>query len=110
MVFVHARKETVKAAQVLQESATIDGRLGEFSCEDNPSYELFRRDVATSGNQEMRQLFDFGFGIHHAEMLGSDRDMMERMFGARAIKVFLPLPLSCRPHQGVARFFAVQLP
>ena len=90
MVFVHARKETVKAAQALKESATIDGCLDEFSCEDNPSYGLFRRDIGESRNQEMRELFDFGFGIHHAGMLRSDRNMMERMFGARAIKVFLP--------------------
>jgi len=110
MVFVHARKETVKAAQALKESATIDGCLDEFSCEDNPSYRLFRRDVAESRNQEMRQLFDFGFGIHHAGMLRSDRNMMERMFGARAIKVFHPLPLPYRPHRVVARFFAAQLP
>lgn len=90
MVFVHARKETVKAAQALKESATADGCLDDFNCEDHPSYRLFRRDIAESRNQEMRQLFDFGFGIHHAGMLRSDRNMMERMFGDRAIKVFLP--------------------
>ena len=90
MVFVHARKETVKAAQALKESATIDGCLDEFSCEDHPSYGLFRRNIAESRNQEMRQLFDVGFGIHHAGMLRSDRNMMERMFEARAIKVFIP--------------------
>jgi len=89
MVFVHARKETVKAAQALKESATIDDCLSDFSCEDHPSYGFFRRDIAESRNQEMRQLFDFGFGIHHAGMLRSDRNMMERMFEARAIKVFL---------------------
>ncbi|KAF9646774.1 Sec63-domain-containing protein [Thelephora ganbajun] len=87
MVFVHARKETVKAAQALKESATIDGCLDAFSCEDHPSYGIFRRDIGESRNQEMRQLFDFGFGIHHAGMLRSDRNMMERMFEARAIKV-----------------------
>jgi len=89
MVFVHARKETVKAAQALKESATIDDCLDDFSCEDHPSYRLFRRDISESRNQEMRQLFDLGFGIHHAGMLRSDRNMMERMFAARAIKVSL---------------------
>lgn len=88
MVFVHARKETVKAAQTLKETATFNDCLGDFSCEDHPNYGLLRRDIAESRNQEMRQLFDFGFGIHHAGMLRSDRNMMERMFEARAIKVF----------------------
>ena len=110
MVFVHARKETVKAAQALKESATIDGCLDEFSCEDHPSHRLLRRDIGESRNQEMRQLFDSGFGIHHAGMLRSDRNMMERMFGARAIKVFLPLPLQYQPHRAAVRFFAAQLP
>ena len=87
MVFVHARKETVKAAQALKEAATFDGCLDDFSCEDHPNHRLLKRDIAESRNQEMRQLFDFGFGIHHAGMLRSDRNMMERMFEARAIKV-----------------------
>lgn len=91
MVFVHARKETVNAAQALKEAATIDGCIDDFGCEDHPNYRLFKRDVGESRNQEMRQLFDFGFGIHHAGMLRSDRNMMERMFEARAIKVFSTL-------------------
>ncbi|PCH41279.1 Sec63-domain-containing protein [Wolfiporia cocos MD-104 SS10] len=87
MVFVHARKETVKTALALQEDATTQGILDDFSCQDHPQFELFRRDISQSRNKEMRQLFDNGFGIHHAGMLRSDRNMMERMFEARAIKV-----------------------
>ncbi|OSX59244.1 hypothetical protein POSPLADRAFT_1048584 [Postia placenta MAD-698-R-SB12] len=87
MVFVHARKETVKSALALEEAATAEGVLDEFSCEDHPSFSLFRRDISQSRNKEMKQLFDTGFGIHHAGMLRSDRNMMERMFEARAIKV-----------------------
>ena len=88
MVFVHARKETVKTAQALREAALSEGMLELFSCEDHPQYNFFRRDVGTSRNKEMKQLFDDGFGIHHAGMLRSDRNMMERMFDARSIKVF----------------------
>ncbi|KAH9938549.1 Sec63-domain-containing protein [Fomitopsis serialis] len=87
MVFVHARKETVKTALALKEAAMADGILDEFSCEDHPQFEFFRRDIGMSRNKEMKQLFDNGFGIHHAGMLRSDRNMMERMFEARAIKV-----------------------
>ncbi|RPD67035.1 Sec63-domain-containing protein [Lentinus tigrinus ALCF2SS1-7] len=87
MVFVHARKETVKAAEALKESAQADGILEDFSCQEHPQFEFFRRDIGQSRNKEMRQLFDLGFGIHHAGMLRTDRNMMERMFEARAIKV-----------------------
>ncbi|KAI0265187.1 Sec63-domain-containing protein [Gloeopeniophorella convolvens] len=87
MVFVHARKETVKAALAIRETAAHDSVLHEFSCEDHPSYGHFRRDISTSRNKEMKRLFDDGFGIHHAGMLRSDRNMMEKLFNAKAIKV-----------------------
>lgn len=87
MVFVHARKETVKSALAIQEAALAEGSSDDFSCEDHPQWSLFRREIAQSRNKEMKQLFDHGFGIHHAGMLRSDRNIMERMFEARAIKV-----------------------
>jgi antiviral helicase SLH1 len=87
MVFVHARKETVKTAQKLKEMATEEGGLDAFDTRDHPKFQFYRRDVGTSRNKEMKELFDYGFGIHHAGMLRSDRNMMERMFEDNAIKV-----------------------
>lgn len=87
MVFVHARKETVKTATGLREMAMAEGNSEDFSCEEHPQWSLFRRNIGESRNKEMKLLFDSGFGIHHAGMLRSDRNMMERMFEARAIKV-----------------------
>ncbi|KAJ7129808.1 Sec63-domain-containing protein [Mycena epipterygia] len=87
MVFVHARKETVKTALGLRESSLLEGNSDDFSCEEHPQWSFFRRSIGESRNKEMKQLFDNGFGIHHAGMLRSDRNMMERMFEARAIKV-----------------------
>ena len=87
MVFVHARKETVKTAMALVEAATLDGSISNFSCEEHPQWQLFRRNIGESRNKEMKRLFDNGFGIHHAGMLRSDRNMMEKMFESRAIKV-----------------------
>lgn len=87
MVFVHSRKDTVKTAISIKEMALLEGNVDDFSCQDHPMWENFRRDISQSRNREMKQLFDHGFGIHHAGMLRSDRNMMERMFDARAIKV-----------------------
>ncbi|KAJ7895943.1 Sec63 Brl domain-containing protein [Mycena olivaceomarginata] len=87
MVFVHARKETVKTALALRESSVLEGNADDFSCEDHPQWSMFRQNIGESRNKEMKQLFDGGFGIHHDGMLRSDRNMMERMFEARAIKV-----------------------
>jgi antiviral helicase SLH1 len=86
MVFVHARKETVKTALALKDAAQAEGALDDFTCEEHPQWALFRKSIGESRNKEMKQLFDQGFGIHHAGMLRSDRNMMERMFEARAIK------------------------
>ena len=87
MVFVHARKETVKTALALMESATVHGNIDDFSCEDHPQWGLYRRDIGESKNREMKRLFDKGFGIHHAGMLRSDRTLMEKLFLERAVKV-----------------------
>lgn len=87
MVFVHARKETVKAAMALKDTAVLEGKIADFSCEDHPQYNFFRQKVGESRNKEMKILFDNGFGIHHAGMLRSDRNLMERLFDAKALKV-----------------------
>lgn len=87
MVFVHARKETVKSALALREAIIDDGKADAFDPTEHPKFEAFRREISTSRNKEMKELFDQGFGIHHAGMLRTDRNMMERMFEAKAIKV-----------------------
>jgi len=87
MVFVHARKDTVNAAFSLKDAATAEGTLPDYSCEDHPQWRLYRRDIGESRNKEMKQLFDHGFGIHHAGMLRSDRNLAETLFRARVIKV-----------------------
>jgi len=90
MVFVHARKETVKSAQKLKEQAQEEGMVSFFEGREHPRFEFYRREISQSRNKEMKELFDAGFGIHHAGMLRSDRNMMERMFEDGAIKVRLP--------------------
>ena len=87
MVFVHARKETVKAAMAIKDAATFEGTLHDFDPLEHPQFRAFRTDIGKSRNKEMKQLFDFGFGIQHAGMLRTDRNMMERMFEAKVIKV-----------------------
>ena len=93
MVFVHARKETVKAAQTIKEMSRDEGNSTFFECIDHPKHQLYRKEISTSRNKEMKELFDAGFGIHHAGMLRSDRSMMERMFEDGAIKVGIFDPL-----------------
>ena len=45
------------------------------------------RDVLRSRSNEVKTLFDKGFGVHHAGMLRSDRTLTERLFSEGHIKV-----------------------
>src|SRR5690554_6509528 len=87
MVFVHARKDTVKTAQMLREKAASEGELEFFDASDDPQYELKKRDLARSKNREMKELFQYGFGIHHAGMLRTDRNLTERLFADGLLRV-----------------------
>lgn len=98
MVFVHARKETVKTGLTIHEMASKEGILEEFDCSGNPRWEFFKKDLSMSKNKEMKQLFDCGIGIHHAGMLRSDRNLTERMFESGSLKVsFLSLSSARQP-------------
>ncbi|KAG7097091.1 hypothetical protein E1B28_004476 [Marasmius oreades] len=87
MVFVHARKETVKTAMALKETAELEDAGEFFRCEDHLEWRSSRQQIGQSRNKEMKQLFDYGFGIHHAGMLRSDRNLMEHMFRSKVLKV-----------------------
>ncbi|GAA5949316.1 hypothetical protein JCM21900_005602 [Sporobolomyces salmonicolor] len=90
MVFVHARKDTVKTAQMLREKAQAEGildLLDPSASESNDKWLGFKRDLASSRNREMKELAASGFGIHHAGMLRSDRNIAERMFENNVTKV-----------------------
>ncbi|KAG0348201.1 hypothetical protein BG004_005744 [Podila humilis] len=87
MVFVHARKDTVKTAMMLKEKAYAENELEFFSAQEDPQYELKKRDLARSKNREMKELFQYGFGIHHAGMLRTDRALTEKMFADGLLRV-----------------------
>ncbi|KAL8280408.1 hypothetical protein RQP46_007056 [Phenoliferia psychrophenolica] len=87
MVFVHARKDTVKTAQTMHEKAMAEGISDLLDPNDNERYHGFKRDMGSSRNREMKELAAQGFGIHHAGMLRSDRNITERMFEANVTKV-----------------------
>lgn len=89
MVFVHSRKDTVKTARTFISMAQANGDLPYFDTSETcPSYDKFRREMgAKNRSRDMRELFQFGFGVHHAGLLRSDRNLTEEMFLSGAIKV-----------------------
>lgn len=89
MVFVHLRKDTVKTARTFISMAQGKGDLGEFDASEScDNYDMFKRDMGSKNrNKDMRELFQYGFGVHHAGLLRSDRNVTEKMFLNGAIKV-----------------------
>lgn len=47
----------------------------------------FQKEINKSRNRELVELFESGFGIHHAGMLRSDRALTERLFSDGLLKV-----------------------
>lgn len=87
MVFVHSRKDTVNTAKFLHRMAVDDGCTDMFDCSQKPGYDAASRDMDRSKGRELRDLFKKGFGVHHAGMLRSDRNLMERTFSSGAINI-----------------------
>jgi activating signal cointegrator complex subunit 3 len=56
-------------------------------CDTHPQIALIKKDVQRSRNVQVKALFESGFGMHHAGMLRSDRNLTERLFSAGHIKV-----------------------
>ncbi|ESO12122.1 hypothetical protein HELRODRAFT_62279, partial [Helobdella robusta] len=89
MVFVHARNETYRTAQTLLEFCKIKGHSEFFTAKRSPRLNEASKQFIRSGNQQMKELFPEGFAIHHAGMLRSDRNLVEKFFVEGLIKVIV---------------------
>ncbi|XP_065194378.1 activating signal cointegrator 1 complex subunit 3-like [Sycon ciliatum] len=89
MVFVHARNATLKTARYMCETAKANGTTGPFLPEQSRELGAAEKQVERSRNKEFRELFQYGFGIHHAGMLRQDRNLVEKMFADGFIRVLV---------------------
>lgn len=89
MVFVHARNATVRTAMALIEMAKNHGETCFFQPDQGPDYGQCEKQIQRSRNKQMKEIFPEGFGIHHAGMLRSDRNLMESMFSKGHLKVLV---------------------
>lgn len=89
MVFVHARNGTLRTAENLIKMAQEQGKTECFMPESSPELTRARKEISHSRNKKLIEIFDHGFGVHHAGLLRSDRSMIERLFSAGYIKVLV---------------------
>ncbi|KAK8385131.1 hypothetical protein O3P69_012135 [Scylla paramamosain] len=89
MVFVHARNGTLRTAENLIKLAQEHGKTQDFMPEPGPDVARARKDFGRSRNKRLVELFDSGFGVHHAGLLRSDRNLVEQFFSQGFIKVLV---------------------
>lgn len=87
MVFVHSRKDTLLTARNFHQMAVDQGCTDLLVSQDQPGLDLAKKELQKSRGRELRELFQKGFGIHHAGMARSDRNLMERLFAEGHIQV-----------------------
>ena len=74
-MFVHARNGTLRTAENLIKLAQEEGRTKLFVPDDGPDVSRARRDFSRTRNKKLIELFESGFGVHHAGLLRSDRQV-----------------------------------
>ncbi|XP_042220102.1 activating signal cointegrator 1 complex subunit 3-like [Homarus americanus] len=89
MVFVHARNGTLRTAENLIKLAQEMGKTKEFLPDEGPDVTRARKELGRSRNKKLHELFDSGFGVHHAGLLRSDRTQIESLFSRGFIKVLV---------------------
>lgn len=87
MVFVHARNATVRMATVLRELALKNGTLKYFQSDEQAKH--VNKAFAKSRNKHLGELFNNGLSVHHAGLLRSDRNLVEKYFADGLIKVLV---------------------
>uniref|UniRef100_A0A0K0FM75 U5 small nuclear ribonucleoprotein 200 kDa helicase n=1 Tax=Strongyloides venezuelensis TaxID=75913 RepID=A0A0K0FM75_STRVS len=89
LVFVHARNATWRLAEVFRECAATNNELEDFLVENiyDPEYVLAKKRVEKLKNNRLLELFCLGFGVHHAGMQRSERNIIESMFLSGYISV-----------------------
>ncbi|XP_003701996.2 activating signal cointegrator 1 complex subunit obelus [Megachile rotundata] len=87
MVFVHARNATVKVANVLKDLAQQNKTLNLFIPEGHAKF--VNKPFAKSRNKHLTELFNNGLSIHHAGLLRSERNLVEKYFSEGLIKVLV---------------------
>jgi pre-mRNA-splicing helicase BRR2 len=90
IVFVHTRKETAKSARAMKDQAVEKDALSKFLKEDSASREILTTEAETSvKDADLKELLPYGFAIHHAGMVRSDRQLVEDLFADGHVRVLV---------------------
>jgi pre-mRNA-splicing helicase BRR2 len=89
LIFAHSRAETAKTARALRDMALENDTISQFVAEDGVSREILKEEAEAVKSSDLKDLLPFGFAIHHAGMVRSDRTLVEDLFADKHIQVLV---------------------
>ena len=89
LIFVHSRKETAKTAKFIRDKALEADTIGQILRSDAASREVLKTEADQINNTDLKDLINYGFGIHHAGMSRSDRTSVEDLFADGYLQVLV---------------------
>mgnify|MGYP005990180507 CR=1 FL=1 len=89
LIFVHSRAEAVKTAKALRDLALEHGTLSRFVPEGSASEEILKEESELAKSNDLKDLLQHGFGVHHAGLVRSDRTLVEDLFSDKHLQVLV---------------------
>ncbi|KAE8670625.1 SNRNP200 protein [Hibiscus syriacus] len=89
LIFVHSRKETVKTARAVRDTALANDTLSRFLKEDAASREILQSHTDMVKSNDLKDLLPYGFAIHHAGLARTDRQIVEELFADGHVQVLV---------------------
>ncbi|OCH86010.1 putative RNA helicase [Obba rivulosa] len=89
LVFVHSRKETAKTAKFIRDMAIDKETITQFVKPEGATREILLEETNNVKDPNLKDLLQFGFGIHHAGMSREDRGLVEELFADGHLQVLV---------------------
>ncbi|KAK4376103.1 hypothetical protein RND71_006780 [Anisodus tanguticus] len=89
LIFVHSRKETSKTARAIRDTALANDTLGKFLKEDSVAREILQSQTELVKSNDLKDLLPYGFAIHHAGLVRTDRQLVEDLFADGQVQVLV---------------------
>ncbi|KAH9930429.1 Sec63-domain-containing protein [Epithele typhae] len=89
LVFVHSRKETAKTATFIRDMAIEKETITQFVKPEGATREILLEETNNVKDPNLKDLLQFGFGIHHAGMSREDRGLVEELFADGHLQVLV---------------------
>ncbi|KAJ3095037.1 DEIH-box ATPase [Phlyctochytrium planicorne] len=89
LIFCHSRKETARTAKALRDMCLEKETIAKVLKQDAGSREILQEESKGVKNADLQDILPYGFAIHHAGMVRTDRTLVEDLFAEGHIQVLV---------------------